>query len=152
LVNEILEARAALQIQKPVHEVFEAIVDPAKMSRYFISKSSGRMEEGKRLTWKYPEYDTEFIIQVGKIKRDKYVSWSHWDADGREFLNEINLSPGYGDSTIVKINAKGWENSEAGIKWLIGNTEGWAYFLACLKAYLEYGINLRKGAFDYRKH
>ena len=72
MVNEILEARVALQIQKPVHEVFEAIVDPAKMSRYFISKSSGRMEEGKRLTWKYPEYDTEFIIQVGKIKRDKY--------------------------------------------------------------------------------
>lgn len=29
------------------------------------------------------------------------------------------------------------------------NTEGWANFLACLKAYLEYGINLRKGAFDF---
>ncbi len=24
-------------------------------------------------------------------------------------------------------------------------------FLACLKAYFEYGINLRKGAFDFRK-
>ena len=24
-------------------------------------------------------------------------------------------------------------------------------FLACLKAYLEYGINLRKGAFDFMK-
>lgn len=30
------------------------------------------------------------------------------------------------------------------------NTEGWANFLACLKAYLDYGINLRKGAFDFR--
>jgi hypothetical protein len=36
-------------------------------------------------------------------------------------------------------------------KWLMGNTEGWANFLACLKAYLEYGINLRKGAFDFLK-
>lgn len=33
----------------------------------------------------------------------------------------------------------------------MGNTDGWANFLACLKAYLEYGINLRKGAFDFLK-
>ena len=39
---------------------------------------------------------------------------------------------------------------EAGLAWLKGNTEGWANFLACLKAYVEHGINLRKGAFDYR--
>ena len=41
------------------------------------------------------------------------------------------------------------DNNEAGIKWLKGNTEGWANFLACLKAWLEYGIHLRKGAFDF---
>jgi hypothetical protein len=43
---------------------------------------------------------------------------------------------------------KSRENDVAGLKWLKGNTEGWANFLACLKAYLEYGINLRKGCFD----
>lgn len=53
------------------------------------------------------------------------------------------------NSTLVSITEKSMENDEAGIKWLIGNTEGWANFLACLKAWLEYGINLRKGAFDY---
>jgi len=31
----------------------------------------------------------------------------------------------------------------------MGNTGGWANFLACLKAYLEYGINLRKDSFDF---
>jgi hypothetical protein len=53
------------------------------------------------------------------------------------------------NSTLVSITEKSMENDEAGIKWLIGNTEGWANFLACLEAWLEYGINLRKGAFDY---
>jgi len=43
------------------------------------------------------------------------------------------------------------DNDEAGIKWLKSNTEGWANFLACLKAFLEYGINLRKGAFDFMR-
>jgi uncharacterized protein YndB with AHSA1/START domain len=42
--NQILEIKAAIQIQKSAGEVFEAIVNPKKMSNYFISKSSGRME------------------------------------------------------------------------------------------------------------
>jgi uncharacterized protein YndB with AHSA1/START domain len=50
--NQSLEIKAALQILKPVNEVFEAIVDPAKMSNYFISKSSGKMEEGKQVLWR----------------------------------------------------------------------------------------------------
>ena len=35
--NKTLEIKTAIQIQKPVKEVFEAIVDPVKMSNYFIS-------------------------------------------------------------------------------------------------------------------
>ena len=42
-------------------------------------------------------------------------------------------------------------NNEEGLKWLSGNSFGWSNFLACLKAYLEYNINLRKGAFDFMK-
>jgi hypothetical protein len=55
------------------------------------------------------------------------------------------------NSTLVTVTEKSMENNEAGIKWLKGNSGGWANFLACLKAYLEYGINLRKGAFDFMK-
>jgi len=145
-----LEIKTALQIQKPVREVFEAIADPAKMSNYFISKSSGRMEEGKKLFWKFPEFDEEFPVRIDKVEKDKYISF-YWDTDGNELLVEINLTSADNDSTLVMITEKSMENNEAGIKWLKGNTEGWANFLACLKAYLEYGINLRKGAFDFMK-
>jgi len=41
---QLLEIKTTLQIAKPCPEVFEAIVNPEKMSNYFISKSSGRME------------------------------------------------------------------------------------------------------------
>ena len=34
-----------------------------------------------------------------------------------------------------------------GAKRCIGQVEGWTHFLCCLKAYLEYSINLRVGAF-----
>ncbi len=148
----VLEVKAALQIQKHTHEVFEAIVDPDKMSNYFISKSTGRMEEGKNIIWEFPEFDVKAPVRVGKIETDKYISYYWSGEDGKELLVEMTLTAGDNNSTIVSITEKSMMNDEAGIKWLSGNTEGWANFLACLKAYLEYGINLRKGAFDFRSN
>jgi len=148
--NDKLEIKTAIQILKPVSEVFEAIVDPAKMSNYFISKGSGRMEEGKEITWQFPEFQPEFPVRVGKTEKDKYISFL-WDGDGGELLVEITLSPAANNSTVVTVTEKSRDNDEPGIEWLKGNTAGWANFLACLKAWLEYGINLRKGAFDFMK-
>jgi uncharacterized protein YndB with AHSA1/START domain len=146
--NQTLEIKAALQISKPANEVFDAIIDPFKMSNYFISKGSGRMEEGKQIIWQFPEFDSNFPIRVGKIEKNKYISF-YWDMDGIELFAEITLTSRTGNSTLVTITEKSRKNDESGIKWLKGNTEGWANFLACLKAFLEYGINLRKGAFDF---
>jgi uncharacterized protein YndB with AHSA1/START domain len=145
---ETLEIKAAVQILKPVHEVFEAIVDPAKMSNYFISSGSGRMEEGTSLIWCFPEFDMDVPIRVGRVEKDKYISF-YWDIDGQELIAEMTLTAKGDNVTIVTITEKEKPNDTAGIKWLKENTEGWANFLACLKAYLEYGINLRKGAFDF---
>jgi uncharacterized protein YndB with AHSA1/START domain len=144
---EKLEIKASLKMQKPVHDVFEAIVDPAKMSNYFIATSTGRMEEGKTLTWQFPEFDMQFPVNIQTIRTDEYISYTWADMEGIETLVEITLKP-MDNATFVTVTEKSSDNNEDGIKWLKGNTEGWANFLACMKAYLEYGINLRKGAFD----
>ncbi len=149
--NQTLDIKATLQIQKPAHEVFDAIIEPSKMSNYFISKSSGKMEEGKEIQWQFPEFDMFFPVRVKKIEKDKYISFNWNDFDGFELLVEMSLSTAKDNGTVVTVTEKSRINNEAGIKWLKGNTEGWANFLACLKAYLEYGINLRKGAFDLMK-
>lgn len=145
-----LEIKANIQIQKQVSEVFGAIVNPEKMSGYFIQRGSSRLEEGKTVQWKWPEFDDEAPIRIAKIERDKYISF-YWDgAENTETLVEVNLE-GIDNDTKVTVTEKSMENNEAGIKWLKGNTEGWANFLACLKAYLEYNINLRNGAFDFMR-
>jgi uncharacterized protein YndB with AHSA1/START domain len=150
MTTNTLEIKATLQILKPANEVFEAIVDPAKMSNYFISESTGRMEAGKVLTWKFSEFDVSFPVQVEKVEKDKYVSY-YWQNSGKDLLVEMTLTARGDNATVVSITEKSMSNDEEGIKWLKQNTEGWANFLACLKAYLEYGINLRKGAFDFMK-
>jgi uncharacterized protein YndB with AHSA1/START domain len=73
--DQSLEIKTAIQILKPVNEVFEPIVDPIKMSNYFISKSSGRMETGKQIMWQFPEFNREFPIRVGKIIMERYISY-----------------------------------------------------------------------------
>ena len=118
------------------------------MSNYFISHGSGIMENGKEITWKFPEFDQLSPIKVDKIEKDKYIPF-YWENDGVDLLVEMTLSHSGDSSTVVNITEKSRKNDEAGIKWLKSNTEGWANFLACLKAWLEYGINLRKGAFDF---
>jgi uncharacterized protein YndB with AHSA1/START domain len=143
-----LEIKTSIKIQKTAHEVFEAIVDPTKMTNYFISESTGRMEAGKTLTWQFPEFDMQFPVYVDKVEKDKLISYRWKDfEDGTETRVDIVLEP-KPDGTLVTITEKEREANEKGIQWLKGNTGGWANFLACLKAFLEYGINLRKGAFD----
>lgn len=150
-MEKILQAEAAIQISKPAAEVFEAIVNPEKMAGYFIEQGSGRLEEGKEVIWRFPEFDIDCPVKVAKVTTNRYVSYYWEGARDNQLLVEINLEPIKDDSfTVVRITEKGMDNNEEGINWLKGNTEGWANFLACLKAYLEYSINLRKGAFDFR--
>ena len=121
--KQALEVKVALQILKPVNTVFEAIIDPAEMSNYFISKSSGRMIEGKELRWSFPEFEEEFPIRVRKIEQDEYISY-YWDTDGKELLVEMLFTPVDGKATIVTITERGMDNDEAGIQWLMRNTGG----------------------------
>lgn len=145
---ERLEIKTGIQVLKPANEVFNAIVDPDKMKNYFISRSTGFMHEGAVLVWKFPEFDLEFPIAVGRIESDKYISF-YWDGamDGEQTFVEINLQAVADDITFISVTEKSKANNEAGIKWLKSNTAGWASFLACMKAWLEYGVHLRKGAF-----
>jgi uncharacterized protein YndB with AHSA1/START domain len=146
---ETLEIKTALQVQKPVEEVYEAIVNPEKMSNFFISKSDGRIEEGKILNWEFPEFDGSWPVRISKVEQNKYISFYWETAKGHETRVELSLESRENNSTLVRISEKSMNNDEDGIKWLMSNTEGWMNFLSCLKAYLEYGINLRKGGYDY---
>lgn len=140
-----LKSNSTLQIQKPIEEVFEGIVNPAKMTKYFISESSGRMESGKKLIWKFPEFEDQFPVTEIKIEVNRSISFV-WDP---ETVVHIILEKLPDESTLVTVNESGKELNEDNLKWVLENTGGWANFLACMKAYLEYGIQLRKGAFDF---
>jgi uncharacterized protein YndB with AHSA1/START domain len=141
-----IRAKVQIGILKPASEIFEAIVDPQKMNKYFISGNTGKMESGKNLTWTWEDFGAELEIKVGKVEKDKTVSFE-WNGSGDECVVVITLEPKGENQTLVKITESDWPADYKGANQCMGQVEGWTNFLCCLKAYLEYGINLRVGAF-----
>ena len=81
MVENTITAKVQMGILKPAQEIFEAIVDPEIMNKYFISTSTGRMESGKTLTWTWEDFEGEHEVKVGKIEKDKVVSFE-WNGSG----------------------------------------------------------------------
>lgn len=142
-----LTAKAKIAIQAQLQDVFEAIVNPEIMKNYFISKGSNRLEMGNEILWEFPEFEGSFPIEVLEIISTQRIKFS-WDSNSEVLIEFEKQSD---ESTIVMVHEMGYQNDEQGIQWVVGQTEGWANFLACLKAWMEYKIHLRKGAFDFLK-
>ncbi len=142
-----LKSKASLQILKPVEVVFEAIVNPEKMTNYFISESTGPMEVGKEVLWKFPEFEESYPVKVIAIKENESISFV-WDPETEV---NIRLESQPNGSTVIRVTEGEKELNQKNLDWALNNSGGWANFLACLKAYLEHGINLRKGSYDFMR-
>jgi uncharacterized protein YndB with AHSA1/START domain len=142
--EERTKTKVQMGILKPAHEVFEAIVDPEKMNKYFITTSTGRMETGKTLVWRWDDFDASHEVRVKGVEKDKLVSFT-WADSGVECLVVITLEQKDENRTLVKITESDWPADFEGATQCMGQVEGWTHFLCCLKAYLEYGVNLRVG-------
>ena len=96
--------------------------------------------------WKFPEFDGQIPVIVHEVVKDQRIVLE-WPAAGGEYNTrvEMNFVPIDAGATMVQINESGWVESEAGLSASHGNAGGWMHMMACLKAYLEYGINLREG-------
>lgn len=135
-----------LKIRKPVSDVFEAVVNPGKLSGYFVQSSTGPLVEGATVKWAFAEAPGAFDVQVQRVERNALIVFT-WPAAAGDYQTRVEmrfivLDPG---NCMVQISESGWRPDAAGIEASYGNAGGWMHMMCCLKAYLEYGINLRAG-------
>ena len=57
-------AEAGMLIRKAPREVFRAFVDPQVTTRFWFTKSSGKMEAGKRVRWDWEMYGVWVNVDV----------------------------------------------------------------------------------------
>jgi uncharacterized protein YndB with AHSA1/START domain len=135
-----------LKIRKPVADVFEAVVDPKKLTGYFTRTASGRLASGETVMWSFPEFEGEFPVKVREVVANERIVLE-WEAEegGYDTLIEMAFKPLDDGATMVQIRESGWRETPKGVESSYRNCGGWMHMACCLKAYLEYGINLRAG-------
>jgi uncharacterized protein YndB with AHSA1/START domain len=155
-----LKFKVAARIAKPVEVVFEAIADPAKLSRYFTTGGAeGRIETGATVTWAFHDYPGAFPVDVVEVVPNRRIVL-RWEANegvpaegegivaaGYQTTVTMSFEPLEDGRTLVSISEEGWRPTEAGLAGSYGNCEGWMQMLCALKAWIEYGINLREGMY-----
>ena len=138
------------KINKPVAEVFQAVVDAEIMTRYFTDSVSSDLIPGQEVQWTWDHYGTNpvFVKTVTphsliEITLDSR-NWEKTTDEAYEVLVSMEFEELDERTTMVSISESGWRNDAAGYKGSHDNCGGWQDMLCCLKAFLEYGIDLRK--------
>ncbi len=138
-----VEVKVEDRIARSPADVFEAIVDPAKMSQYFISRGSARMAPGARLDWEWADVGAKVSIEVIQVVPNQKIIFL-WPAAGTRTKVTLLLEAD-GDKTRITASEAPFALTEEGVARALGQNQGWTDFCCCLKAYLQHGINLRLG-------
>ena len=144
-------AKAAMLIRKPVAEVFEAFIDPAITSRFWFTKSTGRLEPGKHITWTWEMYNISIDVEVKDIEVNKRILLDLGNY-GEMTTGEWIFTPYQDDATYVTITNSGFQGEgDKVVRNALDSTGGFTWVLAGLKALLEHNIELNATADAFPK-
>ena len=135
-------ATAAMLIRKPVAEVFAAFVDPEITTRFWFTKSTGRLDAGKQITWTWEMYNHSVEVKVKAIEVNKriLIDWGNYES-----MTEVEwvFAPQENDTTYVTINNSGFKgDGDKVVADALDSKGGFTWVLAGLKALLEHNIEL----------
>ena len=137
------------QINKPVQEVFDAVVSKDVLTKYFTDKSSGNLTEGDRVRWHFNHFG-ELSIAVKKIVANELIElsldskeWEKTKEESYEVLVIFEFEALDDGGTKLSISEQGWRTDVEGLKASHDNCGGWTHMATCMKAWLEHGIDLR---------
>jgi uncharacterized protein YndB with AHSA1/START domain len=135
-------AKAEMLIRKPPSEVIEAFINPAITTKFWFTKSSGRLETGKRVTWEWEMYGFSIQVAVKTIEQNKRIV-VEWPYNDTQTTIEWIFTPCGNDATYVSVTNSGFGgNGDKVVADALESKGGFTWVLAGLKAYLEHGVLL----------
>ena len=131
---------AQMLIRRPVEEVFAAFIDPAITTRFWFTKSSGKLEPGREIRWDWEMYGASAQVRVKAVEPDRRIL-IEWDDPPCPV--EWRFTPRPDGTTLVTISNWGFHGSDVEVvAQAIDAKGGFSFVLAGLKALLEHGIAL----------
>lgn len=142
-----LRVTTQMLIRKPAEAVFEAFVDPAITTRFWFTRSTGKLEAGRHVRWDWEMYGASANVHVKSMEPPHriLIEW-----DDPPLPVEWRFEPRPDGTTLVTISNWGFQGSdEAVIRRALDSMGGFAFVLAGLKALLEHNIALNLVADHY---
>jgi uncharacterized protein YndB with AHSA1/START domain len=135
-------AKAEMLIRRPAAEVFHAFVDPAVTTRFWFTKSSGKLELGAEVTWTWEMYDFSVKAAVRIVEPNERLVVD-WEGYGTPTTIEWRFTPHVDDATFVSIMNVGFRGTgDEAVEQAISSTEGFTFVLARATALLEHHLVL----------
>ncbi len=136
-------------IRKPVGEVFEALVNPDVTTKFWFTRSSGRLEPGKQVRWDWEMYDVSIQVTAKVVEPNERIV-IEWPGYSGPTTVEWRFAPQADGTTFVHVTESGFTGSgDQLVKYVADSTQGFALMLAGLKALLEHGVRLNLTADRY---
>jgi uncharacterized protein YndB with AHSA1/START domain len=135
-------AKAEMLIRRGVEEVFDAFINPEITTKIWFTKSSGKLEAGKTVTWNWEMYNHSVeveVLEVIPLQKIK-INWGNYDNPSIVEWNFREMKNGTFVSVSNEIIQTDPEKLLAEVR---DSTEGFTLVLANLKALLEHGILLQ---------
>lgn len=127
-------------IRRPAHQVYEAFIDPAITINFWFTKSSGKLEEGKQVTWEWEMYGVSDIVTVKKLISGKLIKIEWSDPPTTVDFEFKSVTE---DTTYVVIKNYGFhQTGDDLIAAIRDHTGGFTTVLDGAKAWLEFNIRL----------
>lgn len=150
-LKQVPITKTGMLIRKPVAEVFEAVVNPEITTKFWFTKSSGRLEAGKQVQWDWEMYGISIPVTAKTIELNKRIVFE-WPGHGSPTTVEWMFAPQEDGTTFVSITHAGFTgDGDELVKQVTDSTQGFSLVLAGLKALLEHDIRLNLVADRYPK-
>jgi uncharacterized protein YndB with AHSA1/START domain len=134
-------AKVEMLIRRPPPAVFAAFVDPAITTKFWFTKSTGRLEAGKRVDWIWELYGLTVPVAVEEVEENRRIR-VRWGNYGEETIVEWTFRP-WEDATFVSIVNSGFTGDpDEVVQAALDSKGGFTWVLAGAKAWLEHGIDL----------
>lgn len=136
-------------IRRPLEAVFQAIVEPQLLTRYFAERADGPLVAGQTVVWHWADWG-DYPVRVTRVDRPRRLefewnstAWKKTTGAGFTVQVTIELEALPAGDTLVKISESGWPETTAGVRGSHENCSGWTHMGLCLKAFLEHDLDLR---------
>jgi len=133
-------AKSEMVVRRPVAQVFNAIVDPAVTTKFWFTKSTGKLEPGKRVRWEWEMYGVGTDVDVKEIVPNERIL-IEWDSYVGRTPVEWEFAARPDNTTMVTVANYGFQGEDV-VKQAMESTQGFSFMLAGLKAWLEHNITL----------